>query len=99
MLIWEEVTGATGYNIYRSDSLNGTYALVSDSFEPYKSIKNVMCYSDTGLTPNKTYYYKIKATTEALESEYSNTLSAAPQYRFTYDISRLPLISRSGHTK
>ena len=85
LLLWNKVPGATGYSIYRSDSLNGTYTQISDSFEPYAPITNTMSYTNTGLTPGKTYYYKMKATGES-ESEYSNTMSAVAEYKFAYSL-------------
>lgn len=98
MLLWQKVSNATGYSIYRSSSLNGTYTLISDSFEPYAPIPDVISYTDTGLTPGNTYYYKIKATTGQVESEYSNTLSAVAGYNFTYDINPDGTLTITGYT-
>ena len=44
-----------GTEIHRSTSQNGTYALVG-TVGP-----NVTSYTDTGLTPNTTYWYKARA--------------------------------------
>ena len=85
LLLWNKVPSATGYSIYRSESLNGTYTRISDTSEPYAHIPNTMSYTDTGLTSGKTYYYKIKAKGES-ESEYSNTMSAVAEYKFAYNL-------------
>ena len=62
-LSWTKVSGATKYEIYRSTSKNGTY----------KKIKTVtaVSYTNTKLTSNKTYYYKVKAVQGSYKSAYS----------------------------
>ncbi|XEC97744.1 fibronectin type III domain-containing protein [Paenibacillus tarimensis] len=52
-LNWTAVSGALGYNIYRSTEENGTYTKMNSA--PITTAS----YSDTGLTPNTTYYYKV----------------------------------------
>lgn len=51
-LSWTAVTGANGYEIYRSTSAAGTY----------KSIKSVTgtSFTDSGLTGGTTYFYKVR---------------------------------------
>ena len=53
---WSKVSGATGYKVYRSTSLNGTYKRV-------KTIKSsrTASYTNTKLSKGKTYYYKVRA--------------------------------------
>lgn len=53
---WSAVTGATGYVIYRSTELNGTYTEIGAIGSPA-----VTSYSDLTVTKDVTYYYKIKA--------------------------------------
>jgi fibronectin type 3 domain-containing protein len=53
-LSWSAVSGATGYEISRSTSTTGVYALVT-------SVEGSALYTNTGLTFNRTYYYKIRA--------------------------------------
>ena len=62
-LSWAKVPGATKYEIYRSTSKNGTY----------KKIKTVttVSYTNTKLTSDKTYYYKVKAVQDSYKSIYS----------------------------
>jgi uncharacterized protein YjdB len=52
-LTWNKVSGISGYYIYRSASLNGTYSSVK--------VLTANTYTNTGLAKGKTYYYKIKA--------------------------------------
>ncbi len=58
-LSWDEISGAAGYQLWRSDSEDGTYTLV-------KSITSgsTTSYSNSGLTSGNTYYYKVRAYTE-----------------------------------
>lgn len=66
-LTWDNVSGATGYKIYRATSKNGKYSLI-------KTIKGVSTttYTDTKRTCGKTYYYKIRAyKTSGSKTTYS----------------------------
>ena len=66
---WSKVSGASGYEIYRSTSKTGTYKKVAT----VKSGSKVT-YKDTGLSKNKTYYYKVRAyKSTVLEGESSAT--------------------------
>ena len=53
---WGKVSGASGYEIYRSTKKTGTYSRV-------KSITSgsTTSYTNSGLTSKKGYYYKVKA--------------------------------------
>ena len=50
---WSAVTGATGYQLYRSTSATGTYTRVYSG--------TARGYTNTGLTADTTYYYKVRA--------------------------------------
>ena len=50
---WNSVSGATGYYIYRSPTASGTYAQVGT--------ESSTSYTNTGLSANTTYYYKVAA--------------------------------------
>ena len=50
---WSSVNGATGYEVYRSDSLTGTYVNITTSSNLY--------YDNTSLAAGKTYYYKVRS--------------------------------------
>lgn len=55
-LQWKAITGASGYELYRSESKTGTYQCI-------KTIKKqtTTSYMNTGLVTGKTYYYKAVA--------------------------------------
>lgn len=56
---WKKVTKAAGYQVFRSTSKNGTYKNV-------KTIKNgsTVSFTNSGLSRNKTYYYKVRSFTK-----------------------------------
>ncbi|MHA1347894.1 MAG: fibronectin type III domain-containing protein, partial [Candidatus Heimdallarchaeaceae archaeon] len=63
-LTWDEVANATSYNIYRSNSINGTYSYID------WAVSN--SYTDSGLFAGTTYYYKISAINAYGESPLSD---------------------------
>jgi membrane carboxypeptidase/penicillin-binding protein PbpC len=67
-ITWNAVTGASGYNIYRSTSTDGEYAKVNTLLVTNSP------YNDTGLEESKTYYYKITGVNASGESEYSSVV-------------------------
>jgi len=70
-LTWTSVSGASGYEIYRSSTLAGTYSLIANSTTTTPS------YSNTGLTASTTYYYKIRAYRMAGTTNVYSGYSAA----------------------
>lgn len=50
---WSAIPLATGYEVYKATSSNGSYALLLDT-------TGISC-EDTGLTINTNYYYKVRA--------------------------------------
>ena len=72
---WSAVSGATGYQVYRSTSADGTFA----------SLGTVTATSkvSTGLKTGTTYYYKVRAYKEVngkkIYGEYSKVVSAMPK--------------------
>lgn len=65
---WNKVSGATGYDIYRSTSTS------SSSFKLVKTISSgsTTSWTDSGLQADKRYYYKVKAFNSSTESDFSN---------------------------
>ena len=61
-------TDETGFIIYRSDELEGTYAIVGNVEE------NTDQYTDINLNSGKTYYYKLQVSGIEGYSEFSDTL-------------------------
>jgi len=55
-LTWKKIDGATGYEVYRATSKNGTYSKVTTITK-----SSTVTYTNTGLTKGKTYYYKVRA--------------------------------------
>ncbi len=53
-LTWNAITNISGYNIYRSDTENGTYTKINNQL-----ISGTSAYSDYNLNKNTEYYYKI----------------------------------------
>jgi hypothetical protein len=69
-LSWNSVSGATGYKLYRSTSLNGTYDLIT----PLGIV--VTNYLNTAGNSGQTFYYKVTAYNDSMESAYSAVSSA-----------------------
>ncbi len=70
-LTWSDrSSNETGFEIWRSTSANGPFTLVTTT------AANVTTYTNTGLTANTRYYYKVRALNGAVTSGYSNTANA-----------------------
>ncbi|GBU25803.1 hypothetical protein R83H12_02461 [Fibrobacteria bacterium R8-3-H12] len=65
---WEEVSGATGYRIYRNTTSSGTFTQVGTS--------GSASYTDAGLGAVTTYYYKVTAYNSGGEGTQSSYVSA-----------------------
>ncbi|WP_141692628.1 Ig-like domain-containing protein [Paenibacillus pectinilyticus] len=75
-LTWTAVQGADSYNVYRSLSSNGTLTKVNST-----SILAVS-YTDTGLTANTRYYYKVASVSGGVESGLSTEVSGLTEPDF-----------------
>ena len=73
-LSWSKVSDADGYIIYRSTSKKGTYTKIKDITK-----NSTLNYTDSNLSSNKKYYYKIKSfktsEKEKYYSYYSNVIN------------------------
>ena len=74
LLAWNAVNGAQGYQIWRSESEDGGYSIVKVVRQ-----SDVVSYTNTDLDSGKTYYYKVRAYSEAggntVFGEYSEPVS------------------------
>jgi hypothetical protein len=64
-------SNVTSYNIYRSTAIDGNYSLIASI--------NALSYTDTGLSNNQTYYYKVSAVSAAGEGFLSDAVHATPE--------------------
>lgn len=66
-LTWNAVSGVTGYKVYRSDSVTGTYS--------YIGATKLAEFTNSGITAGVSYFYKVKAYTNVdtttLNSDFS----------------------------
>lgn len=69
-LSWNKVTGASGYEIYQSDSKNGTYTRVKTV-----TSGSTLNFTKAKLEVGKTYYYKMRAYTTVDGSKKYGTYS------------------------
>jgi len=66
---WNPVSGAVGYLVFRSYSASGEYDCRGDTY-------NTTVYTDTGLSANTIYYYKVAA--------YAYDDKVSPQSSYVY---------------
>ena len=71
-LKWNAVSGATGYEIYRCKTANGTYAYVDETTKTSKVVK---------ATKGTKYFYKIKAYKVVDKKKVYAPLSAYQEFR------------------
>jgi len=64
---WAQVTGATGYYVYRGATASGAYSRVTDVTSA--------SYTDAEVSPGTSYYYKVSAYTSGGESSQSSYIS------------------------
>ncbi|MEI6796705.1 MAG: leucine-rich repeat protein, partial [Methanomassiliicoccales archaeon] len=70
----------TGYKLYRSSTSNGVYTLITSP--------SGLTYTNTGLTNNQTYWYKVSAVNAIGEGNGSSPISATPMpEEYTYTVS------------
>lgn len=73
-LSWTGVNAATSYDLYRSTSADGTYSRLGS--EPTVSSSSTVSYTDSSLSSNTLYYYKISSLNGNGESAASSNVSA-----------------------
>ena len=77
-LSWQASGGATSYNVKRSATAGGPYALIGAGIA-------ATTFTDTGLTNQTTYYYVVSATNSYGEGPNSTEVGAAPRTQFIVD--------------
>lgn len=89
VLIWKRLalSNLFGYNIYRSNSSNGTLTKLNS-----QPVKKFTGYTDMGLPGNTTYYYKVSAVSNSgLEGPLSNELEAYTTLPYHSDFPNLKI--------
>jgi len=70
-LVWSPVDGASGYNVYRSDTSGGPHVQIAANHQT-----TYATYLDNGLVTGATYYYVVTFILGGVESEISNEAAA-----------------------
>lgn len=88
---WGKVSGASGYEVYMSSSSKGTYKRVA------KVSSSTTSYTKTGLSDNKSYYFKVRAYRTA---EGTTAYGSYSNYKYSGTATATPAISKiSGGAK
>lgn len=74
LIRWDSVSTATSYNVYRSTSSGGTFARLGS--EPTITGQSANSYTDSGLTCNTAYFYKVSAKNDSGESAASSAVTS-----------------------
>ena len=67
-IVWNKVSGATGYEVYYCRTFDGSYQLL-------RTVTSPTYTTGTALTPGRGYYYKVRAVNKAGKGAYSSRLS------------------------
>lgn len=67
-LSWSAVNNATGYNLKRATTIDGSYVTIA-------TFITELSYQDTGLNADTNYYYKISSVNSGGESEDSSSIA------------------------
>ena len=74
---WSAVAGRTSYQVLRSDAPDGVYKVIGTTTKTY--------YTNSKITPNRTYYYKVRAyrtvQRKKIYSPESDVTSAMPVFQ------------------
>jgi RHS repeat-associated protein len=71
-LTWQQVTGSTSYNVYRS------LVAGAEGSEPYATGQTVTSFTDENVNNQQTYYYKVSTVNDIGEGPQSAEASATP---------------------
>lgn len=67
-IVWNKVSGATGYEVYYCRTFDGSYQLL-------RTVTSPTYTTGTGLTAGRGYYYKVRAVNKSGKGAYSSRLS------------------------
>ncbi|HMH16545.1 MAG TPA: RHS repeat-associated core domain-containing protein [Burkholderiales bacterium] len=71
-LTWTDTSSdETGFKLERKTGASGVYAQIATP------VANAVSYSDSGLVPGTAYFYRVRSTSIAGDSDYSNVASSA----------------------
>ncbi|HCG02579.1 MAG TPA: hypothetical protein DEV93_18805 [Chloroflexi bacterium] len=93
-LNWNSVAGATGYSVERSPDGSTGWTQIATA--------GTNSYSDTGLPPSTTFFYRVRSTTTTTSSAPSNVASAATTaspWVAGYSVGNTPTSWASGQTQ
>jgi beta-glucanase (GH16 family) len=76
VLAWNAVSGATGYDVYRSTNSGGAYTTIATG-------DTNLTYTDSGLADGTTYYYVVTTVQGACQSTNSVEVSATTASQLT----------------
>ena len=82
IVAWNKIKGAKSYEVYRATSKDGKYSKI-------KTTTN-LSYKNTGLTKDKTYYYKVRAINGSNKSKYSGIQSVKAEPGKKVSIATIP---------
>lgn len=68
---WKKISNATNYQIYRFSNDTGEYQKIASTKK--------LTYNDTKLSPDKTYYYKVRAMNKSSKTSFSNVLKVTTE--------------------
>ncbi len=75
---WYGSAYATGYNVKRATTIGGPYTIIAANLSDMD-----LLYTDTGLTPDTTYYYVVSAIVNGVETTNSLPVSVTANQRLS----------------
>ncbi|MGL4483534.1 MAG: fibronectin type III domain-containing protein [Anaerovoracaceae bacterium] len=91
-LVWTQVAGTIGYNVYRSTSATGTFSKINNDFI------NVGSYYDLNLKTGSTYFYKVEAVANGMSDDLVSPQTAAVSATPVLSKATLSSVKRSSKT-
>jgi fibronectin type 3 domain-containing protein len=78
LLVWNNVSGASTYNIYRAESQSGNYLKITGSVSTILGSGSSYFWDySSGLKPLTTYYYRVSGANAGFEGLQSSAISVA----------------------